>query len=390
MVCSWDERGCVKLLGALESELIDLFFEPRKSSISTTNDGQQMFEQYFKHWKDFSNLIQRVPLAFQQLDLAAKSIMPRPILAPNYKACHGCSRKHFDTPVKSLMQSLWDKFIIETLLEKSEISSIASYCDFLLRSRKYRDPVNDDFAERILAIDSVVSSISDKVTFLRFHKFHIMRRLLLNLPVDFNTEYEFMAIFDKIDGSEELVNQIDRMFIDCLSSEVILRRFYRSLEPIYTKKTVDTDNNNAKQTLTKQLSDNMGLQDNNNQSCINSYEYINIKVLNPKAWRKSIELVDMNLPVSITSVIPSFENFYMNECEGKKLKWCHQLSNGTVEFTSNKGTYELEVTAAQLSILSAFKQDSDDNLISYKELEANSGLPPTDFKRTIKVSTVNL
>lgn len=370
LVCSWDEQGCAKLLDGLESHLVRHFFSVRSSGIVDTPDNQDVLEEYVACWRDFSRLNDKFPVAFQQLDLAIRKALPRPTLVP-IKDHH---RGH-DSPVTALLQRLWDQHIIKTVLEKSEESSIANYCDYVLRPRKVsRDlrsatSAGDDQAGRLEAIESFLSHIQDKVTFLRFHKFHLMKRLLLNTRIDLDRERKFINKIQLDDEAiREQIYQIQRILKDVQASENFFKHFLISVKPVYKVESLKTDNNNTIETF----------QDT---SC----DFLSIKILNPVAWKKSIEDTNIRLPGEILSVLPAIEAFYENSHDGRKLRWCHRLSNGVMEFVTKHGTYELEVSAAQLSVLTAFNQTVKAYL-SFEEIEKFTELPRAELRRTLWVS----
>lgn len=372
MVCSWDEHGSIKLLEHLERHLIHNFFSLKSSGIAETPDNQDVLEEYVTCWREFSRLVEKFPVAFQQLDLAIRKSFPRPTLVPLDD-----QQKCFDSPVAALLQRLWDEHIIKSVLKKSEESAIANYCDLILRSRRVnRDarPSDDDNSTRRLeAIESFLSHIQDKVTFLRFHKFHLMKRLLLNSKIDIERERRFISKIEFQDEAiREQVYQIERNLKDIQASERITKQFLISMKPVYKLESVKTDNNNTIETV----------QDT-------SFDFLNIKVLNPMAWKRSLEDADMQLPDEILSVVPSFEAFYENRCAGRKLRWCHRLSNGVVEFSSKLGTYELEVSAAQLSVLTAFDRSNEASL-KFEQLQGITRLSRLELRRTLWVSRLQL
>lgn len=95
------------------------------------------------------------------------------------------------------------------------------------------------------------------------------------------------------------------------------------------------------------------------------------------------ERCPMKLDNEISSIIPSFESYYESQFVGRKLDWCHNLSNGVITFTNNQGgKFDLEVTGAQLAILSSFNEQPTISK-TLKELEMESGLGLVELKRTL-------
>ena len=59
-------------------------------------------------------------------------------------------------------------------------------------------------------------------------------------------------------------------------------------------------------------------------------DYINIKILNAGAWARGSERVQVTLPLELEDIIPEVEEFYKKKHSGRKLRWYHHMSNGTV------------------------------------------------------------
>lgn len=113
-----------------------------------------------------------------------------------------------------------------------------------------------------------------------------------------------------------------------------------------------------------------------------SVESVNIKILNAAAWSRGSDYVPVALPSELDEYIPSIEDFYKKSHTGRKLQWHHLLSNGTVTFQNAIGTFELEVTTFQMSILFAFNQRPLDQ-ISFESLKLATQLPDTELRRTL-------
>ena len=59
-------------------------------------------------------------------------------------------------------------------------------------------------------------------------------------------------------------------------------------------------------------------------------EQVNIKILNAGAWTRSADRVPVSLPRELEDFIPEVEDFYRSQHSGRKLRWHHHMSNGTV------------------------------------------------------------
>lgn len=240
----------------------------------------------------------------------------------------------------------------------------------------------------------IVKLLSDKLleAFIKAHRSHLIRRLILDATINLDREEEFVNSLRGISGVPlDEINELLRMFKDLKSSDMLNRKFFKSMRVANNMELMN--NNNTITDITSQITDRLNFQENNNQP-----SPIQVKILNPSAWAKNLErsvqdslrqpdkLKPIRLPQSVSAIMPSFEAFYKGEYEGRELDWRHQLSNGVVSFKNNAGhKYDLEVTAAQLSILSTFSENPRSSK-SLEELEAATCLGANELRRTLWVS----
>lgn len=267
---------------------------------------------------------------------------------------------------------------------------LANYCNLLLRrSTLSRKLTSDDLSEKLLEVLLIIKLVKNKEAFLRFHKYHLIRRLILDATINIEKEEEFVVNLREVaEIPMEHSNELLRMFKDLKYSENLQNQFLETLKQIYSLDPAnnnDNENNNTIPTLESHVSVCLSLQDNNNQVPTNIHESIGIKVLNPSAWSRINEKISICLPNEINSIMPSFETFYKGQCKGRELEWCHQLSNGIITFSSDKGKFDLEVTAAQLAVLSTFNNQPH-GYRTLKELGSMTNLNGIELKRTLWVS----
>lgn len=270
---------------------------------------------------------------------------------------------------------------------------LANYCNLLFRRSTFsRKLTDEDLTKRLNELLLIVKLLKNKDAFLKFHKLHLMRRLILDASINCEKEEEFVISLKEIaEVPMEQINELLRMFKDLKSSEILQNNFLRALETNYSIETVlNNNNNNTLSDLTAQVTAYLHLQDNNNRSPANNYNSIHVKVLNPSAWIRLNEKYPICSKNEINLMMSGFEAFYKSQYDGRELEWCQHLSNGVIVFSNDKGgKFDLEVTAAQLAILTAFNDQPRDSK-TIKELESASNLGLIELRRTLWVSSLGL
>lgn len=72
-------------------------------------------------------------------------------------------------------------------------------------------------------------------------------------------------------------------------------------------------------------------------------DLINIKILNAGAWARGSERVQVSLPIELEDIIPEVEEFYRRKHNGRKLRWYHHMSNGTVSHVAVKTSITIKI-----------------------------------------------
>lgn len=271
---------------------------------------------------------------------------------------------------------------------------LTNYCDILMRRTPFsRKLTSDDINEHLKELLFVMRFVKDKEALVKHHKNHLMRRLVLSSSISIEREKKFVANLKELPEIQtESLHKLDRMFEDMYQSEKILDECRKTLVKSNLKEDGLNNNNNNNnnfiitKSLEERLNGSLSIQDNNNRSSSKICDSISIKVLNPCAWNKTADkFSSVNIPEEILSILPSFDIHYNNHYTGRQLDWYHQLSNGTVTFTTENGKFDLEVTAPQLSILSSFNDRPRESL-TLIELESKSKLSPPELRRAMWVS----
>jgi len=276
-----------------------------------------------------------------------------------------------------------------TQTESKAAELLANYCDLLLRktslSRKF---TASDIRDQLQSILPLIKLINNKESFLKFHKSHLTRRLILNTTSSVESEEQFVKNLRELPGvPSEQIFKLVRMFKDLKASEELQKQFEKTLHvsPYPNELSPFHDNNNTIQTLESQVGNLAINRDDIASSNRTGIERVQIKVINPSAWMRTKEKFPITLPRDIGTIIPLLEEFYCKQHNGRKLEWCHQLSNGTLSFTNKKGKFDLDVTLAQLVVLSAFNSRPGCSM-TFEALETVSSLSPLELRKTLWVS----
>ncbi|XP_018328202.1 cullin-5 [Agrilus planipennis] len=221
---------------------------------------------------------------------------------------------------------------------------LANYCDMLLR----RTPLSkrltsDQIEQRLRDVLLVLKYVSNKDVFMRYHKAHLTRRLILDASADSEKEEDMVEWLREVGMPADYVNKLARMFQDIKVSEDLNAQFRTSTA---------------------------------------RHDAINIKILNAGAWARGSERVTVSLPVELEDYIPEVEEFYKKKHSGRKLQWYHHMSNGTITFANNVGRFDLDVTTFQMAVLFAWNQRPHEK-ISYENLRLATELPDAELRRTL-------
>ncbi|KAB0802941.1 hypothetical protein PPYR_05127 [Photinus pyralis] len=221
---------------------------------------------------------------------------------------------------------------------------LANYCDMLLRRTPLSKRLTSEEIElRLKDVLLVLKYVANKDVFMRYHKAHLTRRLILDASADSEKEEDMVEWLREVGMPADYVNKLARMFQDIKVSEDLNGQF-----------RVSTARHDA----------------------------INIKILNAGAWARGSERVTVSLPLELEDYIPEIEEFYKKKHSGRKLQWYHHMSNGTITFANSVGRFDLDVTTFQMAVLFAWNQRPFEK-ISYENLRLATELPDAELRRTL-------
>lgn len=323
--------GVVPMLKELEAHIIKAGLNDMLAAAEIiTQDSEKYVERLLALFRKFSDLVHKAflddPRFLTARDKAFKALVN-------------------DTTVFSLELSSGRGPGAKTVAPESKCPELlANYCDMLLR----RTPLSkrltsEEIESRLRDVLLVLKYVSNKDVFMRYHKAHLTRRLILDASADSEKEEDMVEWLREVGMPADYVNKLARMFQDIKVSEDL--------------------NTNFRMSTTR-------------------HDAINIKILNAGAWARGSERVSVSLPVELEDYIPEVEEFYKKKHSGRKLQWYHHMSNGTITFNNNVGRFDLDVTTFQMAVLFAWNQRPQEK-VTYENLRLATELPDGELRRTL-------
>lgn len=330
------ERGIDEILRYLEEHIRNQGLADMISSADAiTTDSEQYVDKLLELFNRFSNLVKEAfnddPRFLTSRDMAYKYIV------------NDTSIFKLELPAKT--KSTTSK----TQPESKCPELLANYCDMLLRKTPLSKKMSPEEVERKLRdVLLVLKYVQNKDVFMRYHKAHLTRRLILDSSADNEKEENMVEWLREVGMPADYVNKLARMFQDIKVSEDLNQEFKEAHR-------------------------------NNNEGLADS---ISIKILNAGAWARSSDRVSVTLPMELEDYIPQVEEFYRLKHSGRKLQWHHLMSNGIIAFSNDVGKFDLEVTTFQMAVLFAWNQRPKDR-ISYESLKLATELPDSELRKTL-------
>lgn len=330
------ERGIDEMLRYLEEHIRNQGLADMISSADLiTTDSEQYVEKLLELFNRFSHLVKEAfnddPRFLTSRDMAYKHIV------------NDTSIFKLELPAKT--KSTANK----TQPESKCPELLANYCDMLLRKTPLSKKLTSEEVERKLReVLLVLKYVQNKDVFMRYHKAHLTRRLILDSSADNEKEENMVEWLREVGMPADYVNKLARMFQDIKVSEDLNQEFKEAHR-------------------------------NNNEGLADS---ISIKILNAGAWARSSDRVSVTLPMELEDYIPQVEEFYRQKHSGRKLQWHHLMSNGIIAFSNDVGKFDLEVTTFQMAVLFAWNQRPKER-ITYDSVKLATELPDSELRKTL-------
>ncbi|KAK0411375.1 hypothetical protein QR680_005625 [Steinernema hermaphroditum] len=228
---------------------------------------------------------------------------------------------------------------------------LANFCDMMLRKSSVAKKLScEEIEEKLNSVLRVLKYVQNRDVFMRCHKHHLTRRLILENSADQEKEEWMVGRLREYGMPADHIGKLQKMLQDIEINKDMNSDFKRSLG----------SNNN------KVMSDT-----------------INIKILNSGAWdRNADEKGIVTLPREIEEMIPEVDHFYREKHSGRKLQWCPHLSHATITFGTVYGQYDLDVTTFQMAVLFCWNERADEK-ISLASLKLATEIPEVELNKTL-------
>ncbi|OBZ86289.1 Cullin-2 [Choanephora cucurbitarum] len=273
-----------------------------------------------------------------------------------------------DKAFRSIVNESWN-----TSLPAQGPEALARYCDMMLKKntgkkdaiasnsasgkrkglkKRMNDLVDEgDQEQRLMKMITLFKYVDDKDVFQKFYSRMLAKRLIYNAS-----------------SSEELeVNMINRL------KEICGVEYTSKLNKMFTDISLSSDLNSKYKTHMR------------DKGQVN----MDILVLTAGAWplnqkeEAGAEANKLQIPSILENCISSFESFYANQYNGRRLLWQWNLARGEVRINRLDKNYELQVSLYQMIILLLFNRHAADG-VSMNDIIAESGLSFQDTMRSLK------
>ena len=164
---------------------------------------------------------------------------------------------------------------------------LANYCDMLLRKTPLSKKLTSDEVEtKLQDVLLVLKYVQNKDVFMRYHKAHLTRRLILDTSADSEKEENMVEWLREVGMPADFINKLSRMFQDIKVSEDLNNQFKEQ------QKDGDTKTGDS-------VIKNVSIA-----SAIILSRQVSIKILNVGAWARTSERVPVTLPRELEDFIP--------------------------------------------------------------------------------------
>lgn len=209
--------------------------------------------------------------------------------------------------------------------------------------------------------------IQDKDLFERYYKRHLARRLILKKSASMDAEKQVLVRM-KLEIGNALTSRIEPMFKDIDISEDLTNGFKKYQKELgeVIKKASELEIHVLTNTMWP-LEGLTSIQDEDNPRCI---------------W-----------PSALDKLKSSFERFYLNKHNGRKLTWPAQMGSVDIrayfpKAKTNAKTRELNCSTYAAMILLLFNDLPDDAALSCSEIQAQTKIPQGDLVRNLQALAV--
>ncbi|PRP88079.1 cullin-2 [Planoprotostelium fungivorum] len=225
---------------------------------------------------------------------------------------------------------------------------LAKYCDILLK-KSNKNLEESELDEKLNQIIVIFRYVDDKDVFQKFYTLMLARRLIQGTSVSDDAESQMISRLKQACGYE-YTSKLQRMFTDMSLSTDLNDKFHEYVQ--------------------------------NRKLEMDRVDF-NIQVLTAGSWPMQTQSTNFNVPQELEKCIQHFQNYYMEQHQGRKLAWLHHLSKGDIRTCTMKKKYEFQVTSFQMAILLLFNT-CEGETIRFESMTTLTGLKDTEVKRAVE------
>lgn len=212
------QDGISTMLKDLEDHIVSAGLADMMASANIiTQDSEKYVERLLKLFNQFSTLVKEAfnddPRFLTARDKAYKQVV------------NDTKVFHLELPVKQNSG-------VKSQPESKCPELLANYCDMLLRKTPLSKKLtSDEIESKLRDVLLVLKYIQNKDVFMRYHKAHLTRRLILDTSADSEKEENMVEWLREVGMPADYVNKLGRMFQDIKVSEDLNQQFkeqYRS------------------------------------------------------------------------------------------------------------------------------------------------------------------
>ncbi|XP_050706586.1 cullin-5-like isoform X2 [Eriocheir sinensis] len=209
--------GIQPMLDAMEEHIVSAGLADMVAAADTiTQDSEQYVEKLLDLFQRFSRLVSEAfdedPHFLTARDKAYKQVVN--------------DTQVFKLELPSKTKGIGNK----TQPESKCPELLANYCDMLLRKTPLSKKLTaDEIESKLKDVLLVLKYVSNKDVFMRYHKAHLTRRLILDTSADSEKEENMVEWLREVGMPADYVNKLARMFQDIKVSEDLNQQFKETI-----------------------------------------------------------------------------------------------------------------------------------------------------------------
>ncbi|GFF38615.1 cullin-3A [Aspergillus udagawae] len=280
--------------------------------------------------------------------------------------------------LKRKFDNIWEKaFLSDQGMQSAITTSFSDFINSNARSSEFLSLFFDENLKKGIKgkteseVDSLLDNgitllryIKDKDLFETYYKKHLSRRLLMKRSASMDAERQMISKM-KMEVGNQFTQRLEAMFKDMTISEDLSASYKEHI-----RKSGDPDQKRV------------DLEINVLTSTMWPMEIMS----NPKDGEVQLPCI---LPKEVESVKQSFEQFYLNKHNGRKLSWQPSMGTADIRATFQRSSgkvqrHELNVSTYAMVILLLFNDVPIGESLTFEEIQERTRIPQHDLVRNLQ------